>query len=463
VSNRTSDEAAWQRRSVLTMFALGTSSFLVLFDVTAVVIAMPAIARDLNFGVAGVAWIIDAYSLAFTGALLASGALADRFGRRRSMLAGNAVFLLASIACGFATSGLTLFSARVLQGVGAAFMVTGALSLLASAFPSAGQRARAFSVTGVISGVAMALGPTLGSFLASWFGWRWIFFANIPFCVALALAVPRLVAETRDPEGRPLDPVGVVLLTISLGLAIDALLRHDVSVVVRGAGLAASVAAALLFGWQQWRSPRPLLDPRVFATSAMVGAGVLLTAIQFGYWALLVYLPLFLSAGLHVSLEVAGVALLAATLPMLLVPLIGGRVATRQGWQRLFAIAFGIIAIGDVSLVIAALSEASSTRIVATMVGMLTIGIGAALANPQLSGVAIALAPPAQAGMASAVMMIVRQGGFAVSIAILGATLGTVNDVAAFAKPFALAAFVASLGTIAALMLLPAKSTQHAI
>jgi MFS family permease len=462
VSTCTSDGVVRQRHSVLITLALGTSSFLVLFDVTAVVIAMPAIAKDLNFGIAGVAWIIDAYSLAFTGALLASGALADRFGRRRSMLAGNAVFLLASIACGLAASGLTLFSARVLQGVGAAFLVTGALSLLASAFPNAGQLARAFSVTGVISGVAMALGPTLGSFLASWFGWRWIFFANIPFCVALALAVPRLVAETKDPEGRPFDPVGVVLLTISLGLAIDALLRRDVSLVLRGAGLAAGVAAALLFGWQQRRSPRPLLDPRVFATSAMAGAGVLLTAIQFGYWAPLVYLPRFLSAGLHVSLEVAGVALLAATLPMLLVPLIGGRLATRQGWRRLFAIAFGIMAVGDVSLVIAALSETPSIRIVATVAGMLTIGVGAALANPQLSGVAIALAPPAQAGMASAVMMIVRQGGFAISIAVLGATLGTTNDVTAFVRPFALATLVALLGTTAALMLLPPKSTQHA-
>ena len=459
MSNRTSDEVIGQRHSVLTTLALGISSFLTLFDVTAVVIAMPAIAKDLGFGVSGLAWIIDAYSLALTGALLAAGALADRFGRRRSMLAGNAVFLLASIACGVAVSGPTLFAARVLQGIGAAFMVTGALALVASTFPNAGQRARAFGVMGVISGVAMALGPTLGSFLASWFGWRWIFFANIPFCVALALAVPRLVAETRDPEGRPLDPVGVVLLTMSLGLAIDALLRRDGSLVVRAACLVGSAAAAVLFGWQQWRSPRPLLDPGVFATSAMVGVGALLTAIQFGYWAVLTYLPLFLSTGLRVSMEFAGVALLAATLPMLLVPPIGGRLATQLGWRLLFTIAFGIITIGGVSLVIAALSATPSTRFVATVVGMVTIGIGAALANPQLSSVAIALAPPAQAGMASAVMMIVRQGGFAISIAVLGATLGTTNDVAAFAKPFTLAALAALLGMTAALMLLPAKST----
>jgi MFS family permease len=459
VSTRASDEGIGQRHSFLITLALGTSSFLTQFDVTAVVIAMPAIARDLGFGVAGFAWIIDAYSLAFTGALLAAGALADRFGRRRSMLGGNAVFLLASIGCGIAMNGLTFFAARVLQGAGAAFLVTGALALVAGAFPGAGQRSRAFGVMGVISGVAMALGPTLGSFLASWFGWRWIFLANIPFCVALALAVPRLVAETRDPEGRPLDPVGVALLTMSLGLAIDALLRHDGSLVTRAACLAGSAAGAILFGWHQRRSLRPLLDPGVFATPAMAGVGALLTAIQFGYWAMLVYLPLFLNTGLRMSMEFAGVALLAATLPMLLVPPIGGRLATQHGWKLLFTIAFGIIAVGDASLVISTIAEAPSTRFAATVVGMLTIGIGAALANPQLSGVAIALAPPAQAAMASAAMMIVRQGGFAISIAVLGAVLGTANDVAAFAKPFTLAALVALAGMTAALTLLPSKST----
>jgi MFS family permease len=191
----------------------------------------------------------------------------------------------------------------------------------------------------------------------------------------------------------------------------------------------------------------------------MAGVGALLTAIQFGYWAVLVYLPLFLNTGLRMSMEFAGVALLAATLPMLLVPPIGGRLATQHGWKLLFTIAFGIIAVGDASLVISALSDTPSTRFAATLLGMLTIGIGAALANPQLSGVAIALAPPAQAAMASAVMMIVRQGGFAISIAVLGAVLGTANDVAAFAKPFTLAALVALAGMIAALLLLPSKST----
>jgi MFS family permease len=320
--------------------------FLTLFDVTAVVVAMPGIAKDLGFAVAGAAWVIDAYSLAFTGALLASGALADRFGRRRSMLIGNAVFLVASIACGLATDGPMLLASRVVQGVGAAFMVTGAIALVAGAFPDLAQRARAFGMIGVISGVAMALGPTLGGLLAAWFGWRWIFYANIPFCLSLTLAVPWFVAETNDPDGPPFDPLGVALLTISLGLAIDALLRRDGSLAIRAACLAGGAMAALLFVLQQWHRSRPVLDPRVFATSTMAGVGALLTAIQFGYWAVLVYLPLFLSAGLLVSMEVAGVALLAATLPMLLVPLIGGRFITQWGWRRFFIVSFCIIAAG---------------------------------------------------------------------------------------------------------------------
>jgi MFS family permease len=457
--NRTSQVA--QRRPVLITSALGLGTFLVLFDVTAVIVAMPGITKDLGFAVAGAAWVIDAYSLAFTGALLAAGALADRFGRRRSMLAGNAVFLMASIACGAATDGMLLLAARVVQGVGAAFMVTGAIALVAGVFQDIDQRARAFGVIGVISGVAMGLGPTLGGLLASWLGWRWIFYANVPFCSALAFAVPQFVAETKDPRGRSLDPVGIALLTISLGLAIDALLRRDGSLTIRAACLVGSAAAVLLFVFQQCHRSRPVLDPRVFARSAMAGVGALVTAIQFGYWAVLVYLPLFLSAGLRVSMEVAGVALLAATLPMLLVPLIGGRLVTQWGWRRFFIAAFGIVATGDVLLMVAALSAIPAMRLAATMAGMLAIGVGAALANPQMSSVVLALAPPTQAGMASAVTMIVRQAGFAISIAALGATLGTTDMAVAFAVPFALAGFVALVAIFAALVLLPAKSSQN--
>jgi MFS family permease len=436
--------------------ALGLGTFLVLFDVTSVVVATPAIVRDLGFAIAGAVWVVDAYSLAFAVTLLASGALADRFGRRRAMLSGNAVFLIASVACGLATTGPMLLASRTLQGVGAAFMVTGAISLVAGAFPHQGQRTRAFGVIGVISGVAMAMGPSFGGVLASWVGWRWIFFANIPFCLALALGVPRLVAETSDPHGRPLDPVGFVLLTVSLGLVIDSLLRRDGSIEVRAACIVGGGVAALLFVLRQLSSSCPVLDPRIFATSAMAGVGALLLAIQFSYWAVLVYLPLFLNVRLMVSIEVAGMALLAATLPMLIVPMIGGRLVGPLGWRRFFVVAFATIAAGDALLAFAAVASNSATCFAASIAGMLAIGVGAALANPQMSSIALALAPPAQAGMASAVTLIVRQAGFAISVAALGSLVGDFDK--GFAPPFALAVFAALVAIVTALVLLPASS-----
>jgi MFS family permease len=452
------DDVVGRNRSFPTVLVLGLSSFLILFDVTAVVVAMPAIAKDVGLGVSGLAWVIDAYSLTFTAMLLTSGALADRFGRRRCMLAGNAVFLAASIACGMASTEPTLLAARVVQGAGAAFMATGALALVAAAFPNVAQRTWAFGAMGTISGVAMALGPTLGGVLASWLGWRWIFFANAPFCVALALFVPRLVPETRNDRGQRLDIVGIALLTLSLGLAIDALLRRDGSPAFRTICLAMSLSLAALFIRQQWRQPDPVLDPRVFATSSMAGVAILLTALQFGFWAVLVYLPLFLNTGLGMSMEVAGPALLAATLPALLIPLIGGHLATHWGWRRLFIAAYGLMAAGDVSLLIAAMSEGAQLRLIATLAGMVIVGTGAALANPQLSAVALALAPSTQAGMASAVMMIIRQAGFAISIAALGLALGDAHSIGAFQRPFAVAIVAASLGLLAAAFLIPAKS-----
>jgi MFS family permease len=323
-----------RRRSLLITLSLGLSTFLALFDVTSVVVALPGIAKDLGFSASGVAWVIDAYSLAFTGALLTSGALADRFGRRRALLTGNAVFLVVSIGCGLASAGSMLLAARAFQGAGAAFMVTGASALVADSFPDQSDRSRAFGILGVISGVAMALGPSLGGLLASWLGWSWIFYANIPFCLALAVAVPRLVNEAQAFERRSLDLVGVALLSISLCLAVDALLRRDGAMAVRIACLFGSATAALLFIFHQRRCSHPVLDPRVFATSAMAGVGALLLALQFGYWAVLIYLPLFLSAALAVSMDAAGAILLAATLPMLLVPLIGSRLVTCWGAPR---------------------------------------------------------------------------------------------------------------------------------
>jgi MFS family permease len=432
--------------------ALGLGAFFTNLDVTAVVVALPAMARDLGFGMAATAWVMDAYSLAFTGMLLAAGALADRFGRRHALLVGNMIFLAASLACGFAWDGPSLWIARGLQGVGAAFVVTGALALIAGVFTDATARARAFALMGVVSGVGMAVGPTLGGIITAWTSWRWIFFVNVPLCLLVALAIPRLVEESVAEEKRPLDVVGVALLTAALALLIDATLRARTDVFMAACLAGTALVLLGLFTLQQHRRAAPLLDPTVFATPSMLGVGMLLVAVSVSYWAILVYLPPAMQAAFGWGPDRIGVALLAATAPMLFVPVIGGGLVTRIGWRWHFALSLALIAAGDLLLLVATWRTGAPGTLILMFGGMAMIGIGAALAHPQLSGAMLALTPPDRAGMASAVTIVARQGGFALGIAALAVVGGGQADWAVFAA----AAATACLGAAAALLLLPA-------
>lgn len=426
--------------------ALSFAGFLTQLDVTAVVVALPTIGDNLGFGLATYAWTMDAYSLAFTATLLAAGALADRYGRRRALLAGNALFAVASAACGLAWDGPSLWAARAAQGFGAAFVITGSIALTASAYPDPADRARAFGLAGIVSGVAMAIGPTLGGAVAAWFGWRWIFLANLPLCLLAAWIVPRLVAEERGPDPRPLDLVGIVLLTLALGIAIETLLagRSPAHLMI---GTGATLICGVWFVVQQRRRPQPILDPILLTQPAMIAVAVLLITVSIGYWATLVYLPLFLTAAFGLSAAQAGIALLAATVPMVFLPPLAGRLATRWGWRTLFTGGLAVIAAGDLVLAL----QPTWTM---ALLGMIVIATGASLVQSQLSGAVVTLAPPALAGMASALTIVMRQGGFALGIAALGAPLGQEPSTTGYATMFCVAAASALFGAGSAFLLL---------
>jgi MFS family permease len=449
--------------SMLPALVLGLAAFLANFDVTAVVVALPAIARDLQLDIAGYAWVMDAYSLAFTASLLVAGALADRFGRRAAMLLGNLIFAAASVACALAWNGMSLNLARAVQGIGAAFVVTGGIALMATAYPQAGPRTQAFSWLGVMSGIAMALGPTLGGIVSSWFGWRWIFLANIPACALVAWGIPRLVGEANEASPRPLDFTGMTILTAALFVLIEALLHGRTSRVALVSGCGLALVLFALFAFQQRRRVQPIFDPAVFLRPAIVGIAVLLAAVSVGYWAMLVYLPPFLAAALGVGTGTGGIVMLAATLPMLLVPPLGGRILTVLGWRWHFTLALAIMTIGSAGFVVA-LSANAIPRQWLVISAMIVVGLGAALAHPQLSGAVVALVPAGQAGMASAVTIVMRQAGFAVGIAVLGMLLGAPEQAEAYVAPFAGAAAACGLGVLASLVLLPPKprgADQH--
>lgn len=423
------------------------------FDVTAAAVALPGIRAELGFSLGATAWVMDAYSLAFAGTLFAAGALADRFGRRRILLVGNGGFALASLLCGLAWDGPTLWTARALQGAAAAFFITGGLAAISLCYPASNtnNRARAFGIIGVTGGAAMALGPTLGGLIAAHAGWRWVFLINLPICALSEWAVRRVIAESRDEEGRPLDPAGVALLTLAIALPVQAILQ-DGSSLWRWSGIALGLLCAAALGLQQKRrvrrNLRPMLEPALFLRRAPLGILAILFSLSVGYWAVLVWLPLWLQAAYGLSTEQTGLAMLAATLPMLVLPPLGVRLTQRFGWRANFTGSMALLGLGMAALALAAVLKMNLPW---SLAAMMVAACGAGLSNAQVSGALVALAPADRAGMASALATVMRQAGYALGIALLG----TVSRVADYNVSFAVAAWAAIVGSVAAAVCLP--------
>jgi MFS family permease len=427
------------------------TSFLVTFDITAVVVAMPRIKEDLHLDVAGFAWVMDAYSLAFTAMLMAAGVLADRYGRRKALLFGNLVFALASLACGMAWSDVSLWSARVVQGLGAAF----GLSLMSDHYREQQQRVEAFALAGTVTGAAMALGPSGGGLVADLAGWRWVFLVNIPVCLLIAIVLPRVTHESRDSTARRIDLAGVATLTLSLLSLIWLLLHGRVVGGVEVPPLIAFGAVLACFGAfiaTQKLQTKPMIDLSLFADRSFLGICLVPFALSISYWSLLVYLPLFLQQGLGQPLDRTSLLMLAATLPMLLLPFAGARIAARLKSRGFFSLGLGVVSVG-----VAVVAGAAATgSLPLALVGMALSGAGTAVLNSQVSGAIVSMAPRERAGTVSAIATVLRQGGFAAGIAVLGALLSVQQaspSLSGASQPFVLLFVTAAACSLTAALL----------
>jgi MFS family permease len=432
------------------------TSFLVTFDITAVVVAMPRIKEDLHLDVAGFAWVMDAYSLAFTVMLMAAGVLADRYGRRKALLFGNLVFALASLACGMAWSDVSLWAARAVQGLGAAFVICGGLSMMSDHYREQQQRVKAFALAGTVTGAAMALGPSGGGLVADLVGWRWVFLLNIPVCLLIAIVLPRVTHESRDSTARRIDLAGVATLTLSLLSLIWLLLHGRVVGGVEVPPLIAVSAVLACFGAfiaTQKLQKTPMIDLSLFANRSFLGICLVPLALSIAYWSLLVYLPLFLQQGLGQPLDRTSLLMLAATLPMLLLPFAGARIAARLQSRGFFSLGLGVVSAG----VAVTAGAAATGSLPLALVGMTMSGAGTAVLNAQVSGAIVSMAPRDRAGTVSAIATILRQGGFAAGIAVLGALLtaqqASPSSFPGASQPFVLPFVVASACSLVAALL----------
>ncbi|MFC9492250.1 MFS transporter [Streptomyces hydrogenans] len=253
------------------------SMFLVGLDTTIVNVGLPSIGRGLGVGTRALEWVVDAYTLVLAGLLISSGALADRFGRRRVFRCGLALFGVASLGCALAPSVGVLVAARALQGVGASMLSPVALAIVVNAMPDPKERARAIGIWASVFGLSMAVGPVTGGLLLTGLDWRALFWVNVPVVAAALLLSAVFVPESRAPRARRLDLPGQALLALLLALVVGVLIegpRIGWTSPTALAGYAGAVAVAAVFVRVESRRPEPLMDPRLFARPVFSGAVV---------------------------------------------------------------------------------------------------------------------------------------------------------------------------------------------
>ncbi|MEU9700360.1 MFS transporter [Streptomyces sp. NPDC047981] len=399
----------------LTAICLGT--FMLLLDVTIVVVALPAMAADLGTTLSDLQWVVDVYALALASLLLGVGSRADRIGRRKVYLVGLLVFTAASVMCAVAPNAGVLIGARAVQGLGAAGMFGTTIALLGMHY-SGRERGVAFAVWGATNSVAAAAGPMVGGLLTQYLDWRWIFFVNVPVCLAAVVMTLRSVREARGEGRQPADVLGVVTFTVASGALTFGLIRAhtDGWTTPFTLGLFAAAAAALtLFVVVETRHEHPVLDLSLFRRPSFTGIMIGALCLQGAAFAYLLYESLWMQSVLGYGPVRAGLYIL----PMCASAFVASALAGRFGpWPPRAVIAGGLALVALGSGMQAGLDAGSSGGSLAA--GLLVAGLGVGLVTPSLAAAALATVPPERAGMVGGAVNTVRQLGFALGIAVFG-------------------------------------------
>jgi EmrB/QacA subfamily drug resistance transporter len=418
-------------------FVLATTSAtcaLIVLDTNVVAVSLPSIARSFHASFADVEWVVSAYMVAFASCLLPAGGLADRFGRKRMLLLGLAVFFLASLGCGLAPSALLLNIARAVKGVGAAMLVTSALAVIANTFHEGPERVRAWAVWGTCMGLATTVAPLVGGVITQWFGWRWIFLLNLPVCTVLLVCAWRVIEDSRNPEAGPIDVAGSTMFGAGLAVAIWALIEAPSAGWASGSTGAKLSAAALLFaGFVQLQRVRPhaMVELALFRQPRFVAA----VLAMFGYAAcaqvMMTFLPLYLQNAFGLPAIAAGVGMLPFALAMVVGPYIGAALSRRLSAMALLST--GLLLIGAGNFLTALVAGEARYGLVA--IGMVVTGLGAGVLNGDTQKAIMACVPPNRTGMASGISATTRFTAIVISVGVLGAVLAARTQAAFYARP----------------------------
>jgi EmrB/QacA subfamily drug resistance transporter len=444
------------QRWVIGLTSVG--SFMVVLDLLVVATALTSIRHGLHASIEDLEWMVNAYTLSFAALLMTSASLGDRFGRRRLLAGGLAVFALGSVACALASSAGALIAARAVQGVGAATIMPLALALLNAAFP-AQQRGRALGIYGSVTGLAAVLGPVLGGVITQGLAWQWIFWVNVPIALAAIPLVLTRIQEGFGPGAR-LDLLGLGLFTLAtFGLVWGLVQANSAgwgSAEVIGPLVAGAAGVLAFLGWQS-RAAAPMLPLRLFRSRAFSAGNTAIFLLNGSMTGAVFFMTQYQQVSLGQGPLGAGLRLLPwGIAPFLIAPRTGA-LADRVGERPLVVTGLALQAAGMAWIALIASPQLSYAALVAPMT---LAGVGFALAIPAVTKAVVSTSAPADIGKASGAYSTMRQLGGAFGVAILAAVFGAAGSYAsgaAFSRGFApaigVAAALALAGALAGLAL----------
>jgi len=415
------DHAAARR----VLAATCVSYTLVLLDASIVNVALTDIAHTFGSRVAGLQWIVNAYTLAFASLLMTGGTLGDRLGDRTVYIAGLAVFVAASALCGVAPTLPALAVARALQGVGSAMLVPCSLALLNRAFPEPAARASAISLWMGCGGIALASGPLIGGVLIHLFGWRSLFFVNLPLGLA-GIWLGRTVARADGDGSRHFDWCGQAAVIVAIAALIGTLIEgpslgwHSVPII---GGAVTSVVAWIAFIAIEARHREPMLPLAFFRNRLFAGSTFVSMASAFVFYGLLFVLSLFYRQIRGASPLDTGLAFLPMTAMVALGGLCSGKLVARFGARGSMCAAFALYAAGALGMT----GIGATTPAWLAVAPMLAIGFASGFISPAATSPALGTVDRRRAGVAAAALNAARQSGSALGVAIFGACIATLQ------------------------------------
>jgi EmrB/QacA subfamily drug resistance transporter len=411
----------------LSLMILCTGFLLIVVDMTIVNVALPSIQRDLGFSQSGLAWVINAYLIAFGGLLLLAGRLGDLFGRKRVYLVGLGIFVGASVLCGLSFDQGMLIAARFIQGIGGAVSSAVILAMIVTLFPRPDEQAKAFGVFSFVASAGAAIGLLAGGLITQAVSWHFIFFVNVPIGLATAVLSARLLASDRGigiDQGA--DVVGAVLVTAALMLGVYTIVESSDfglgSAHTLGFG-ALSLALLAAFVARQARGRNPILPLRMFASRRLSAANVVQALMSSAFFAFFFLGSLDLERVLGYGPMSIGLAFLPVAVVMGLFSLrFSAQLINRFGPRAILVAGQLVVA---VALAVLGLGPPDAGYATHLLVPLAMLGLGGGLSFPALTIIAMADAGPSDAGLASGLLNTTGQVGGALGLAVLATIAGT--------------------------------------